>query len=121
MSTALVVTTPPPLQLLRVVGGLSAGLSAAAAAAIDTNPQQLIERWLKALSPTARRSYARALRSFSAWALTDQDAPPESALRILVDAGAGRAHAMVCEWRDHLLGTGLAPGTVASATTGICS
>jgi len=98
-----------------------AGLSDAARGAMDVRPAEIIRRWLAALSPTASRTYRLALGRFAGWALTDKTSPPESALRLLVEVGCGPAHEMVTRWRDALLETGLAPGSVAVMTTSICS
>lgn len=98
-----------------------AGVTDAARRALDTDPTTIISRWLAALSPSAVRSYRRALRAFSAWALADIDAPPERALQLLCDAGCGPAHSLVTEWRDHLLEDGLSSGTVACRVAAISS
>lgn len=111
------VPVPVRTTSLRPVGELSV----AARAAVDTNPAEVIRRWLAGLSPAAVRSYRRSLRSFCKWAMSDADAPPEHALELLVEAGCGPAHNMVVEWRDHLLGTGLASGSVACYVVGITS
>lgn len=97
------------------------GLSEAAQKAIDTEPAEIIRRWFASLSPAAVRSYTRAMRSFCAWALRDADAAPEQALQVLVDAGCGAAHSMVADWRDHLLASGLASGSVACHVVGVSS
>ncbi len=91
-----------------------------AAAALDVDPRTIIERWLAALSPSARRSYRRGLARFATWALAD-DARPERALEALCAMTVGQAGEMVRRWRDELLDEGLAPGTVAGAVTSITS
>lgn len=90
------VPVPVRTASLRLIGELSD----AARAAVDTNPAEVIRRWLSGLSPAAVRSYRRSLRSFCTWALQDSEAPPERALELLVGAGCGPAHNMVTEWRD---------------------
>ncbi len=112
MSTAALPTVAP-LSLLPA-------LRPAAAQALDVTPQELIARWLAALSPTARRSYSRSLRRFAAWALVD-DAHPEAALRLLCGLDVGRAGEMVRRWRDELLASGLASGSVAGYVTALAS
>lgn len=91
-----------------------------AAAALDVAPSSIIQRWLAALSPSARRSYRRGLARFATWALAD-DARPERALEALCAMTVGQAGEMVRRWRDELLEEGLAPGTVAGAVTSISS
>ena len=113
LTRTAIAVSPTPKNL--------AGLSDAAREAMDVRPAEIIRKWLLALSPTASRTYRLALTRFARWALTDQEAPPESALRLLVEAGCGPAHEMVTKWRDGLLDTGLAPGSVAVMTTSICS
>src|SRR5262245_15689646 len=117
MTALLPVPTAPRNDAL----SLLPALSPAAAKAIDTTPEEIVRRWMAGLSPAAARNYTRAMRSFCSWALTDQDAPPERALQLLVDAGCGPAHNMVMQWRDHLLETGLSSGTVAGQIVGISS
>lgn len=96
-------------------------LTDAARRALDSKTSTIIERWLAALSPASVRAYRRALRAFGQWALADADAAPERALQLLVEGGCGPAHALVTDWRNHLLGTGLASGSVACFVTGVSS
>lgn len=95
-------------------------LSPAAAAAIDVEPAELVQRWLASLSPTARRSYRRNLAAFASWALAP-GADPVSALRLLCSLDVGRAGELVRRWRDELLATGRASGTVGGSVTALCS
>lgn len=99
----------------------ASSLTPAALSALDTTPGEIIRTWLSSLSPTASRTYRLALTRFSRWALADHAAPPESALRLLTDLGCGPSHALVTRWRDHLLSTGLASGSVAAMTASISS
>jgi integrase/recombinase XerC len=96
-------------------------LTPAALSALDITPGEIIRNWLNALSPTAARTYRLALTRFTRWALADPTAPPESALRLLTDLGCGPAHHLVTRWRDLLLSTGLATGSVAAMTASISS
>jgi len=112
MST-LPAVARPPLALLPA-------LRPAAAAALDVTPTELIERWLAALSPTARRSYRRSLARFAAWSLAD-DARPERALEFLCSLEVGPAGELVRRWLGELSATGLASGTVACYATALCS
>ena len=82
---------PVPTAPLRLVGDLSD----AARSAIDTDPAEIIRRWMAGLSTAAVRSYRRSMRSFCQWAMVDAGASPEYALQLLVDAGCGPAHSMV--------------------------
>src|SRR5262245_49088181 len=83
-------------------------------------PEQLIARWLESKSPTARRSYGRALARFAAFAISG-DAQPHHAMRLLCGLDAGPAHELVGRFRDHLLAEGLSIGTVAGAVTALGS
>lgn len=94
-------------------------LSPAAAKAIDVSPTEIVRRWLAAVSDDARRAYARALSTFTTWAMPDAT-DPEAGLRLLCEAGAGGAHELLAAHRDHLLER-LAPGSVAGAVSAIAS
>ena len=96
-------------------------LTPAALSALDITSGEIIRNWLSALSPTAARTYRLALTRFTRWALADPTAPPESALRLLTDLGCGPAHQLVTRWRDLLLASGLASGSVAAMTASISS
>lgn len=109
-----------PSVKLPEVGAPLPVLRPAAAARIDVQPEELISRWLAALSPTARRSYRRSLSRFAVWALAD-DAEPVAALRLLCGLDVGQAGELVRAFRDDLLASGLASGSVAGYCTGICS
>ena len=95
-------------------------LTPAAAEAASVDPTTLIRAWLDSKSPTARRAYGLALRSFGTWALGD-DAAAEATMRLLCDAGTGSAHSMVAAWRDAELARGLATGTVAGRCAALAS
>jgi integrase len=110
------VTALPTTANLRALPALRP----AAAAALDVDPRTIIERWLVGLSPTARRSYSRNLRSLSTWAM-GPEAEPQRALELLCSLDAGRAGELVRRWRDDLLGRGLSTGTVAGSCTAIAS
>ena len=97
-----------------------ATLTPAAAQAIDTTPRDLIEQWLARVAPGTRRKYSQALAGFGTWALGDR-ADPESAFRFLTAQNVGSAHALVERWRDSLVETGLAPGSVNGLLTGLGS
>lgn len=116
MTALPIPSTPAPLRRLD-----AAELSEAARRACDTSPQEIISRWLAGLSEAAVWKYRQSLRGFAAWALERADERPETALRLLVEAGCGPAHEMVAAWRDWLLGKGLAPSTVAGQVTGLAS
>lgn len=111
----------PHHQALSVVSGLSPE----AQRAVDTDPAEIVRRWIvrrwiAGLSDGCRRKYRQAAREFCHWALHRDDAVPEDALRILVQAGAG--HQLLAGFRDHLLQTrGLSTSTVAGQLTGLCS
>lgn len=96
-------------------------LTPAAHAALNTDPSEIIHRWLAGLSDETARSYRRSMTSFARWALAEQDAPPERALELLIAAGAGPAHRLVEDWRDSLLGTGKSTGTVSTYVSGVAS
>jgi integrase len=116
------IDAPRPVPVHSTAGGrIAPGITAAAAKALDVTPSTIVARWLSSLSPAATRSYRRAMRSLSSWALADANAPPERALQLLVDAGCGPAHSLVMNWRDHLLGTGLSSGSVACYVVGVSS
>ncbi len=108
---------PVPSRPLALLPALTR--AAAEAAAVD--PQTLIRRWLDSKSPTARRTYRRALLRFAAWAIEGGEHSPEDGMRLLVESGPGPAHSMVERWRDELLEQGLAPGTVAGQCTALAS
>ncbi|MCC7396728.1 MAG: site-specific integrase [Planctomycetes bacterium] len=114
MTAALPMVVPP----LRLVAGFALTTAAAEAASVD--PATLIRRWLDSKSPTARRTYARSLSRFAAWAI-GAEASPEVGMRVLCEAGAGPATSMVERWRDELLQSNLAPGTVAGMVTALAS
>lgn len=95
-------------------------LRPAAAAALDVEPREIIERWLANLSPTARRSYRRSMSRFAAWALAD-DAGPERALEMLCALDVGRAGELVRRWLAELSASGLASGSCAGYATALCS
>lgn len=94
-------------------------LSLAAAKALDVAPAEIIARWIASVSEDARRCYARALATFSAWAMPGTT-DPNAGLRLLCEAGAGGAHELLVAWRDALLER-LAPGSVAAAISAIAS
>lgn len=94
-------------------------LSPAAARAMDIDPATIISRWLASVSSECRRAYARALGSFTMWAMPGAD-EPQAGLRLLCEAGAGPAHELLAAWRDHLLER-LAPATVAGSLSAIAS
>lgn len=112
---------PAPIAPQAVVPVAPLRLSVAAADAAAVDPATVIRRWLDSKSSSARRTYARALRRFAAWALEDGEATPESGMQVLVQAGVGPAHSMVERWRDELLASGMAPGSVAALITGLAS
>jgi integrase/recombinase XerC len=89
-------------------------LTAQAQKAVDVTPAEMLQRWLGRLSQAAVRKYSLALRLFVAWAVDDDSAGPDDAMRILVDAGPARAHALVEAWRDDLLAQGKATATAAA-------
>jgi integrase len=94
-------------------------LSPAAANAMAIDPATIVQRWLASVSDDARRSYGRALATFTTWALPDST-EPQAGLRLLCEAGCGPAHELLVAWRDHLLER-LAPGSVAGAISAIAS
>lgn len=94
-------------------------LSAAAAQAVDIAPSEIVARWIASVSEDARRAYARALATFTSWAMPESGNPNDG-LQLLCSAGSGPAHELLTAWRDHLLER-LAPGTVASAVAAIAS
>ena len=108
-----------PAQPLRLVAGFQLTVDAAQAA--DVDPQTIVRRWLDAKSPSARRTYAGALRRFAAWAIESQDVEPHHALRVLCEAGPGAAHSMAERWRDAQLAAGLSTGTVAGRLAALSS
>lgn len=97
------------------------GLSPAARKAVDTDPAEIVRRWIGGLGDSIRRKYRQAARDFCGWALHQQDAKPEDALRVLLQAGAGRGDQLLVGFREHLLGRGLSTGTVAGLIAGLCS
>ena len=97
-------------------------LSPEAQRAVDTDPAEIVRRWIAGLSDGCRRKYRQAAREFCHWALHRDDAVPEDALRIFVQAGAGAGHQLLVGFRDHLLETrGLSTSTVAGQLAGLCS
>jgi integrase len=94
-------------------------LSPAAAKALDVSPAEIIKRWLASVSKSAERSYARALRSFTAWAMPGE-AEPQRGLQLLCEANSGGAHELLIAWRDQQLER-LAPGTVSGNLSAISS
>lgn len=111
------MSTLPVATISRLA--LLPGLSGAAQKALDTDPRTIVERWIASVSEDARRAYARALRTFTAWACPDAE-DPQTGLGLLCEAGSGGAHELLAAWRDDLLLT-KAPGTVASAVSAIAS
>jgi integrase/recombinase XerC len=95
------------------------GLSAAASAALDVSPAEIVRRWIESVSEDARRAYARALATFTRWAMPEST-DPHAGLQLLCQAGAGGAHELLTAWRDELLQR-LAPGTVASQLSAVAS
>ena len=110
--SAFPVVTAPSMSLLPA-------LSPAAAKALDVSPAEIITRWLASVSPSAQRSYARALKSFTAWAMPGE-IEPQRGLQLLCEATSGGAHELLVAWRDLLLER-LAPGTVAGNLSAIAS
>jgi site-specific recombinase XerC len=108
------------MSALPAVPSTLPALRPAAAAALDVDPRELIARWLDGLSATARRSYARSLARFAAWALED-DARPERALELVCQLDAGRAGELVRRWRTELEASGLASGSVGGYVTALAS
>lgn len=94
-------------------------LSPAAAKALDTNPAEIIQRWIASVSPDARRAYQRALSRFTQWAMPGAE-NPQDGLELLCRSGAGGAHELLAGWRDELLQK-LAPGSVAGQLSAIGS
>ena len=95
-------------------------LTPAARRAIDTTPTEIIEQWLASVAPGTRRKYRQALRDFGSWCF-GEPRPPEEVFRFLVGQDPSPAHALVERWRDHLIETGLAPGSVNGLLTGLGS
>lgn len=110
--SALPVTVSSSIALLPA-------LSPAAARALDISPAEIVSRWLAAVSEDARRAYARALATFTSWAMPDAT-DPQGGLQLLCEAGAGGAHELLAAWRDSLLQR-LSPGTTAGAISAIAS
>ena len=110
---------PAPVAPLRLVAGFQ--LTTAASQAADVDPQTIVRRWLDAKSPSARRTYAAALRLFASWAIEQTDVEPHVALRVLCEAGPGAAHSMAERWRDSMLAAGLSTGTVAGRCAALSS
>jgi len=111
-----VVVVPEPPQVLPQFA-----LTPAAATAVDSDPAEIVGRWMAALSPGSRASYRRGLQNFACWAL-GAGTPPTDALAVLVEGGVGHAHQLVGGWRDAMLAEGkLATGSIAGAITAICS
>ena len=96
-------------------------LSAVASRALDADPRELLSRWFGGLGESARRKYSLALRSFVSWASQHDNPAPEDALRILVGAGRVGARNLVLGWRDEMLATGKATGTVAGLVSALSS
>lgn len=94
-------------------------LSEAAAAAVDVSPDEVVRRWLASVSDGARRHYARALSTFSRWAMPESTDPLDG-LRLLTGGSAGAAHELLVAFREHLLAR-LAPGTVAGQVAALSS
>jgi integrase len=106
-----------------VLSILAPGLSEAAAAAVSATPQELLARWIEGLSEPVRAAYGRHLASFSRWALAASSTEPgvEAALRLVCTLRCRDVHQLVKGWRDHLLASGLATGTVAGAVSAVGS
>ena len=77
MAASAVPQTSAPLRILP-------GLSSAAQAAVDTDPAEIVKRWIANLSDGAKRKYRQAAREFCAWALHQENAVPEDARSRLI-------------------------------------
>lgn len=93
-------------------------LSAEAAAAADTTPEQALAAWLARLAPTSRSAMRYWLGRFTAW-IVGPDATVEQGLRALAELGIMRAHAVLRRWVEHLLGVGLATASAAAAARAV--
>ena len=107
--------------LTLVPGGLPATLSLAARAAAANNPADIVTAWLRSLAPGSAKLYRRALAAFAEWAAPTTVTAPEQVLALIAQLGAGRAHLLLCGYRDHLLETGRSTATAASAVSAVCS
>lgn len=94
-------------------------LSPAAAKAIDTDPAEIVRRWIESIAPDGQRAYQRALATFTVWALPSST-NPQDGLKLLCEAGPGGAHELLVAWRDQLL-EHLAPNTVGGRLSAIAS
>lgn len=95
-------------------------LSSAAAEALCIEPAGLVQKWLAALSTTARRAYRRSLARFAQWAMPDASDPVDG-LRLLISLDGVRAAEVVRRWRDELMASGLASGSVGGYITAMVS
>lgn len=108
------VCSPQPLAALP-------RLSPAAAAALDTDPTEVLARWFANLGATTRMRYRASLVSFHRWSTGDPCPRPEDAMRLLCDAGRVGARNLAVGWRDHLLQQGKSTATAAAAMSSLAS
>src|SRR5262249_15139451 len=72
--------------------------------------QQLLAAFLSGRGPRTLRAYSRDLADFGRWSGAGS---PEEAVRLLLAAGQGGAHAAALAWRNDLAARRLAPATIA--------